>query len=567
MRKLFDSLRDWHVVLAIAILIALAFGRSLTYEFTGGDDIQPLVMNQEFLGNPSNILRLFSTDVFISESNPYVYYRPLLNLLFMLELQFEKDGTWLFHLTNILLHFGCSVVLFFLFKELNIPRLTAGMAAGIFSVHPINTSAVVWISGRNDTMLALFLLSSFLFFLRWMETANMWQFLWHGFLFLFALLTKESAVLLPLLCLSYGFFVRRENPGRGKIYLLIIPYAIAIAVWIALRSLVHQEYQEYEVQYAGVQLISEWLKNLPALALYFGKVFLPFNLSIFPNLEDHSLLLGGISIALFIGLALVGQPHRRAVSWGLAWFLLFLLPTLIGGTIFHEHRAYCATVGVLFALTQLKPIQPPDFSKMTYVAGFGILILLFSVLTFLHGAHFQDRPAYVTSAYRLDPSVDPSNFLLAGLFIDSGDDDNALKILQAGILRNQYMKVAHRMLADIHTRRGDYAEAKREYEVSLKIEPLHLYTYINYGKMHLQEGHIDDAARLWKKAVLINPNFLLGYYFLANFYVHKKNEPDSAMLFVGELQKRGVTVLPELIHAIEQGYQEKNAASLPTVRK
>jgi uncharacterized membrane protein YecN with MAPEG domain len=301
-----DSLHDWHVVLAITILIVLVFGRSLTYEFTYADDTQLLVVNQEFLGNLANIPRLFSTDVFISMSNSNVFYRPLFNLLFMIELQFEKNGTWLFHLTNILLHLGCSLALYFLFKELRIPRLTAGMAACIFCVSPISTSAVVWIPGRNDTLLTLFILSSFLFFLRWMETKKTWQFICHWFLFLLALLTKESAVFFPLLCLSYGFYVRRENPGRGKIILIIVTYAIAAAVWIALRSLVHQT---HEIHYEGVQLISGWLKNLPALALYFGKILFPFNLSVYPNFEDHSLILGGISIVLIIVLMLVKQTH------------------------------------------------------------------------------------------------------------------------------------------------------------------------------------------------------------------------------------------------------------------
>jgi tetratricopeptide (TPR) repeat protein len=548
MRKIFDSLRDWHIVFTITLLIVLVFGRSLTYEFTGADDTQLLVVNQEFLGNLANIPRLFSTDVFISMPNSYVFYRPLFNLLFMIELQFEKDGTWLFHLTNILLHLGCSVILYFLLRELKIPRLTAGMAACIFCVHPINTSAVVWIPGRNDTLLALFILSSFLFFLRWMETKKMWQFLCHWVLFLFALLTKESAVFFPLLCLSYGFYVRRDNPGRGKIILLIITYAIATAVWIALRSLVHQA---YEIHYAGVQLISEWLKNLPALALYFGKVFLPFNLSIYPNFENHSLMLGGISIVMFIGLVLVGQPHRRAICWGFAWFLLFLVPTLMGGTIFYEHRAYCAAVGVIFALTQLQPIQAHDFSKMPYVAGFGILILLLSIFTILHAAHFQNRLAFATSAYRMDPSIDDAYLLFAGTFIDGGDVDGAVKILQTGISRNQNMMMAHRMLGDIYANRGNYSQAAQEYKTSLRIEPLHLYTYINYGKLCLQTGNYDQAVQLWKTSVAINPEFILGYYYLTNFYVHTKTDPDSAMIYAREIQRHGAVVMPELLESIE----------------
>jgi len=548
MEKKIDSLHDWHVILAITILVVLVFGRSLTYEFTYHDDTQLLVVNQEFLGNLANIPRLFNSDVFISMSHSFFYYRPLLNLLFMVELQFEKDSTWLFHLTNILLHLGCSVILYFLFKELKVQRLMAGMAACIFCVHPINTSAVVWIPGRNDTLLALFILSSFLFFLRWMETNKTWQFVCHGLLFFLALLTKESAILFPLLCLSYGLYMRRENPGRRKIILMIVTYTIAAAVWIALRSMVHQT---YETHYEGVQLISGWLKNLPAFALYFGKIFFPFNLSVYPNFEDHSLILGGISIVVIIALVLVKQPHRRLFFWGFTWFLLFLVPTLIGGSIFLEHRAYCALIGVFFALTQLRPIQDLDLSKMPYVAGFSVIILLFSILTILHAAHYQNRIAYTTSAYRLDPSIDESYSSLAGTYIDAGNDDAAFKILQAGVSRKENMRMVHRMLADILVRRGEYAEAQKEYEVSLKIEPLHLYTYINYGRMCLQVGNIDNAAQLWKKAVYINPDFLLGYYYLANFYVHTKTDPDSAMIYVREIQRHGAIVMPELLESIE----------------
>jgi tetratricopeptide (TPR) repeat protein len=248
---------------------------------------------------------------------------------------------------------------------------------------------------------------------------------------------------------------------------------------------------------------------------------------------------------------LVKQTHRRAIIWGFTWFFLFLVPTFISGTIFYEHRAYCALVGVFYALAQLRPIQDLDFSKMPCLAGFSVIILLFSVLAILHATHFQNRFTFSTSAYRLDPSIDESYSSLAGTCIDAGNDDAALKILHEGISRKQNMRMVHRMLADILVRRGEYAEAQKEYEVSLKIEPLHLYTYINYGRMCLQVGNIDDAAQLWKKAVYINPDFLLGYYYLANFYVRTKTDPDSAMIYVREIQRHGAIVMPELLESIE----------------
>jgi len=78
--------------------------------------------------------------------------------------------------------------------------------------------------------------------------------------------------------------------------------------------------------------------------------------------------------------------------------------------------------------------------------------------------------------------------------------------------------------------------------------------------MNLEIGQIDAAAHLWKTTIQINPDYLLGYYYLANFYIHTKNDPDSAMIYVKQLQQRGETVLPELLNAIETHplYLKKN---------
>ena len=86
------------------------------------------------------------------------------------------------------------------------------MFALIFAVHPALNQAVAWIPGRNDSLLALFVLASALAFVRYVENRN-WQ--WLGAylaLSLAALLTKESAVLLPLIFIPvYGFVLKRKR--------------------------------------------------------------------------------------------------------------------------------------------------------------------------------------------------------------------------------------------------------------------------------------------------------------------------------------------------------------------
>ena len=114
------------------------------------------------------------------------------------------------------------------------------------------------------------------------------------------------------------------------------------------------------------------------------------------------------------------------------------------------------------------------------------------------------------------------------------------------------MNTSHRVLADILAHRGNFSQAATEYETSLRLNPLQLNTYIAYGKMCIDAGRPDEAARIWRTSVAVNPGFILGYYYLANFYVHVKNDPDSSMMYVRQIQERGMTVLPELLQAIQE---------------
>ena len=544
-----DTIRDSYIFILIVVVSLIVYGSSIGYQYTYADDTQLLVANQDFLSNLANVPKLFTTEVFISVTNPQIFYRPLLNFLFMLELQVSKDSPALFHVTNILLHIGSCLLLFVVFKQLKVSKSLAGMAAILFCVHPLNTSAVVWIPGRNDSLLTVLLLASLWMFLRAVETKRLLTLVAHFALFFLALLTKESAVVFPLLCASYVLFVLRRTMRKREIFAMTGAYTAVLLIWFGLRSLITRSFEVHE---SLGSLAMSWMKNSPAFILYIGKAVLPFNLSIFPNLTDHSIILGLIAILLFATAMLLRRPSSmRGFIWGSAWFLLFLAPTLISGTIFHEHRAYTALVGLFFAATQVPLLHSIDLSKYAHLLSFLGAVTVLSILSMMHSQQFRDRTAYVTTAFTEDPSVDDSYTGLAGLFLDEGNDNDAERVLKSAITRDSSMRVVHRMLGDIYTNRHQYALATREYETSIRLDPLQLYNYVNYGKMCLSAGRTDDASRLWKRSVMINPDFLLGYYYLANFYVHIKNEPDSAMMYAKQIQLRGVAVMPELLQAIQ----------------
>jgi len=326
-------------------------------------------------------------------------------------------------------------------------------------------------------------------------------------------------------------------------------YVFVIVFWFILRSMV---YRGFEIHDASNSLVASCISNLPAYILYIGKVFVPINLSVFPNLADHSLIPGIFSVLFFLGLLFILQPTSlKVIAWGILWFFLFLAPSMAGEPIFYEHRAYCSMVGFLIAVTCLPVVRNIDFSHIAQVAGVGILLLVFSVLTFSHENVFRNRESYAYNAYVTAPNVDKSYSCMAAMYLDNGNDTAAEAVILAEIKRKPSVAFAHRMLGDIYTNRHEYNLAMQEYELSLRLEPLNLITYVHYGKMNINIGQIDAAVHLWKIAVQINPDFLLGYYYLANCYIHAKNDPDSAMIYVRELQRRGETVIPELLRAIE----------------
>jgi Tfp pilus assembly protein PilF len=550
MRKAIHSVRDWQIYLAIVVVGTIVYGKSVTYKFTYADDTQLVVINQELLSNFANIPKLFETDVFISTTSSQVFYRPLLNILLMIETHIGKDSPVVYHCTNILLHLACSILVFVVLQQLGSTKPIAGIAALLFCVHPLNASAVVWIPGQNDTLLTLLLLGSFSFLLRALDTGRIGPLIGHFILFFLALLTKEPAIVLPILSVSYVIFFRRTTLPRSVWIIALSSYFVLIVVWYGLRSLVPQT---FTVHLTSDFLIARYLSNLPALLLYFGKIFFPFNLSIFPNLMDNSIWTGVLGIALFLAVYLIRRPSSaKGILWGFGWFLLFLIPSLVSGIIFHEHRAYCPFLGLLFAVTQLPLVQSVDLSKNIHVLGFVSVLAVFAVVAMLHSEKFRNRTAYATSAFTSDPSIDNSYACLAGLFIDEGNYDDAERVVRKGLARIPNMKTAHRMLGDILAHRGEYGMAAQEYETYLRLDPLQLYTYIVYGKMCMDAGRIDDAPRLWKTSVRINPNFILGYYYLANFYLRVKNDPDSAMIYARQIQQRGVSVMPELLRAIQE---------------
>src|SRR3989344_1275601 len=152
----------------LTIIIFAVFGRAIWFDYVNLDEGVLLISNEFFITKIGNILEVFKHDInYPSVAAPY--YRPMFVLSFMLNSQLASSSM-AYHIGNILLHVFVSYLVFLLFIELGFKKLISAAFASFFAVYPAVTAIVAWVPGRIEGMLAIFVVLSFLFFIKFLKT-------------------------------------------------------------------------------------------------------------------------------------------------------------------------------------------------------------------------------------------------------------------------------------------------------------------------------------------------------------------------------------------------------------
>src|SRR5436190_18632006 len=170
LRAAFASIasRRWPLYLLIAVSGFLVHLPALQGELIWDDAY--LVRDNPFAKSPLLALEAFRHYLFLDSYS--AHYRPVQNISFMLDYYFWNTDAAGYHLTNILLHVTSGLLLYRLLLLLIRPgaaahgqplqknaRLRGSVAfliALIWTVHPVHSAAVDYISGRADSLAFVF---------------------------------------------------------------------------------------------------------------------------------------------------------------------------------------------------------------------------------------------------------------------------------------------------------------------------------------------------------------------------------------------------------------------------
>jgi protein O-mannosyl-transferase len=331
-------LSRWAVAASLVAVVALVFATGLNGSFQF-DDWNIIVDEQRV-----------QSLVAWWQSMPGI--RPLMKLSLALNWELER---WLdagpagFRAVNIALHAFNSVCVYRLLSRLGATDspFMAAVGALVFALHPVQTEAVTYISGRSDVLMASFALLSLLL---WQQHRQ----LLSAFAFLLACASKETAVVLPaVLWLCYWMQPRRESGGAPW------PQTVAVVLVVLAMALspVYRALLAYSLELRGP--IENLLLVQPGAVLYLLSQLWRFDrLNADPMLAAPS----GWGSAEIAALAIVGAGCIAGLAWlrrrpqlafGLLWFLLWLAPThsLWPRTdLVNERQLYLAIIGPAWLL-------------------------------------------------------------------------------------------------------------------------------------------------------------------------------------------------------------------------
>jgi hypothetical protein len=330
---------------AVLLITLLAFARLTTCSFTWWDDQETIHQNPKLNPPTLETLRYYWTTAGEKETMGLyvpVTYSVWAGLARIAHLQ-HPDGQGImlnaavFHSANVLIHAITAVVVFELLLSLFSNGAAAFFGALLFSLHPVQVETVAWISGTKDLLCGLFSAASLLMFVRSIQLqqagATRLSFrsrYWFAvLLFVLAMLSKPTAVVVPMMALVIVVMVRKR-PIAKTIFALSPWFVLMIPCLIWTQRV--QPPPPADLFY--VQPALRAVVAVDALAFYFCKLLWPLRLCIdyghTPSriIQNHSIYFTWMIPLAVIILLLPGRRKNRIAIAAMLLFLLPLVPTL-----------------------------------------------------------------------------------------------------------------------------------------------------------------------------------------------------------------------------------------------
>jgi tetratricopeptide (TPR) repeat protein len=436
-------------------------------------------------------------------------YYPLTATSFWLDYHFWKFWTLPYHIENVLLHALAGLLFWRLLLRLRFPG--AGLAAALFTLHPVMVESVAWITERKNVLSLVLYFAALLAYERYAPWSNRqpgtgqtahasaappstkYQPLYYGLafiLFLGALLAKTTTFSLPAVILLLAWWQRGRLRWRADILPTLPFFAISLGMCAVTAW--------YEKNHVGAQGDNFTLTCLQRCLVaghvfwfYPGKLFWPADLCfVYPRWQPDPAvwwqwLYPVAAVALLSALWCARKRIGRGPVTAAFFYTGALLPLLgfinaygMRYAFVWNHWVYLPSLGPLALLACAVARQ----RRRALVYGFSIVVLpVLGLLTWQEAKTFADMET----------------------------------LWRATLARNPQCWMAQSNLGNLLNDQGKPAEAEMFYRDALRLNPDYAEAYMNLGIALAEQKKSVEAFQNLEKAIQIDPNFAEGHFNLA----------------------------------------------------
>jgi tetratricopeptide (TPR) repeat protein len=544
----------------ILVLVFVAYLDTLWFQFVHDDRFQ--IVENTWLRSWSYLPRYFTGDVWAFEhpAFPGTFYRPLFLLWFRVQYIAFGVKPWGWHLCTVLAHVGVTALAYYTSVRLLRDRLAALFATLIFGLHPTHAEAVAWVSGVTEPLFALFVISSYLCYLKKRTERQHARAYLAASLALYALATlaKETALVLPMIIFGSEFIwsaptaTSRLRAGfqRGVAALAVVtPYLALSAAYLAVRLMALQGFQNPSESHSFSTMVLTWPSML---WFYIRHLIWPVRLGPFYDMEYvvhldvRNVLLPALAVLIVgAGLGLWARRSHKAAHATL-WLVLPILPVLnlgafVQGHFVHDRYLYLPSLGfaMLVALglrrLQIGSVrllgQPAPQIALAVVLG-----LALATSTTQQTACFANETTYYTRINSMSTKGEGAKLNLAGLLGHQGHLDEAIRLYQEVWASEPGNWEVNYNLGYAYYLQGKLPEANRYLSRAVQIDASRPDGFFYLGLTKLKMGDVNGAAADIQRAITIRPDAERYHFALGVILKLQGNLPGALSEFRTELE-------------------------------
>ena len=520
---------DFLVCMFLVVAVLAAYWQIPSCGFVGFDD-KPYVTENRQVQKGFTVEGLAWAFTTFHAAN----WHPLTWLSHMLDCQLYGLNPLGHHWTNLLLHIGNTLLLFFILQQMTGALWQSAFVAALFALHPLHVESVAWVAERKDVLSTFFGILAIIAYYRYVKQKSVVNYLFVFFFLCLGLMAKPMLVTWPFLLLLLDFWpLNRLHFSRSgtrqvesitgfdsKIFFKLILEKIPLFIPVIFSSIITfmaQQSRGAVDSLTSLPLDIRINNALVSWVSYVIKAVWPAHLIVFyPHPGNMLPIWQGVGAALLIaGSTCAAVRLSRQYPYGIVglfWYLGTLVPVIglvkVGIHGMADRYTYVPLVGLFIMISwgASDLLGRWRHGRVALAAGACAIVLALVVCSRFQVSHWKNTTFLFKQALAVTTNNYVAHYNLGVNLERQGRLEEAISHLNGALrIRPNYAQ-GHYSLGNMLGRQGRLEEAVNHFSAALHIRPNYAEAHYSLGVAMERLGREEEALEHYRKVLKIRPD-------------------------------------------------------------